>query len=112
VTWHSSCHALREMGVTEDSKALLRQLQNVDLVELQHEYECCGFGGTFSIKHPDISAAMARDKIGDIRRTKTTTVISGDCACLLHITTAAEKMNTPVTAMHIAEFLWKRTHGT
>jgi len=112
VTWHSSCHALREMGVTEDSKALLRQLANVDLVELQHEYECCGFGGTFSIKHPDISAAMARDKIGDIRSTKAATVISGDCACLLHITAAAEKMNTPVAGMHIAEFLWERTHGT
>lgn len=111
VTWHSSCHAMREMGVTEDAKALIRQLANIDLVELQHEYECCGFGGTFSIKHPDISAAMARDKIDDIRSTGTTTVISSDCACLLHITAAAEKMNIPVSGMHIAQFLWERTHG-
>lgn len=110
VTWHSSCHAMREMGVTEDAKSLIRQLKNVDLIELQHEYECCGFGGTFSVKHPDISAAMARDKIDDIRKTGTTTVISSDSACLLHITAAAEKNNTPVRGMHIAQFLWERTH--
>jgi L-lactate dehydrogenase complex protein LldE len=111
VTWHSSCHAMREMGVIEDSKSLLRQLKNVDLVELQYERECCGFGGTFSIKHPDISGAMAADKLDDIRRTGAALVLSGDCACLMHITAAAQKRKLPVSGMHIAEFIWERIHG-
>jgi L-lactate dehydrogenase complex protein LldE len=111
VTWHSSCHALREMGVIEDSKSLLRQLKNVELVELQNEKECCGFGGTFSIKHPAISGSMVRDKIDDIQATGAPVVISGDCACLLHITGAAEKRRLPVKGRHIAEFIWERTHA-
>jgi L-lactate dehydrogenase complex protein LldE len=111
VTWHSSCHALREMGVTEDSKALIRQLQNVELIELENERECCGFGGTFSVKHPRISGAMANDKIDDIRRTGARIVISGDCACLLHITGAAQERKIPLGAMHIAEFIWERING-
>ena len=110
VTWHSSCHALREMGVIEDSKSLLRQLKNVELVELQNEKECCGFGGTFSVKHPEISGSMVRDKIDDIQATGAPVVISGDCACLLHITGAAEKLRLPVKGRHIAEFIWERTH--
>ena len=110
VTWHSSCHALREMGVIEDAKSLLRQLKNVELVELQNEKECCGFGGTFSVKHPEISGSMVRDKIDDIQATGAPAVISGDCACLLHITGAAEKRKLPVKGRHIAEFIWERTH--
>jgi L-lactate dehydrogenase complex protein LldE len=61
VTWHSSCHAMREMGVIEDSKSLIRQLGNVELIELDRETNCCGFGGTFSVKQPRISAAMVQD---------------------------------------------------
>ena len=111
VTWHSSCHALREMGVTEDSKALLRQLENVELVELQNEKECCGFGGTFAIKHPEISGHMVRDKLDDILATRATALITGDCACLLHISGAAEKRRQPINGKHIAEYIWERTHG-
>lgn len=111
VTWHSSCHALREMGVTADSKALIRQLANVSLVELQNEQECCGFGGTFAVKHPDISGAMARDKIEDITKTGAPVMVSGDCACLLHISSAMAKQGAAVDGVHIAEFLWERTHG-
>ena len=110
-TWHSSCHALREMGIIEDSKALLRQLKHVDLIELQNEKECCGFGGTFSIKHPDISGSMASDKIDDIRSTGSSVVVSGDCACLLHITGTAAKRGAPVEGRHIAEFIWERING-
>jgi len=57
VTWHSSCHALREMHIIEYSKSLIRQLQNVQLIELQNEFECCGFGGTFAVKQPDLSGS-------------------------------------------------------
>jgi L-lactate dehydrogenase complex protein LldE len=111
VTWHSSCHALREMGAIVGSKALMGQLTHVELVELQREYECCGFGGTFSVKYPLISEAMVHDKIDDIVQTGAQRVISGDCACLLHIRGAMEKSGLDIPTQHLAEFLWERTHG-
>jgi L-lactate dehydrogenase complex protein LldE len=111
VTWHSSCHAKREMQVTEDSKSLIRQLDRVELVELEREDECCGFGGTFSVKQPAISAAMVADKIADIRLTGARRVISGDCGCLMNITGALEYRRIPIRGQHIAEFIWERTHA-
>jgi L-lactate dehydrogenase complex protein LldE len=111
VTWHSSCHATREMGIIEDSKSLLRQLQNVELIELQNEQECCGFGGTFSIKQPAISAAMVKDKTADIRQTGASRVLSGDCGCLLNIGGALEYQQQPIPTQHIAEFILERVNG-
>jgi len=108
VTWHSSCHALREMEIVTESKSLLKQLSNVNLVELRNEHQCCGFGGTFSVKQPEISAAMVRDKLDDIIQTGVTEVISGDCGCLVNIGSAAKKQNALVQGQHIAEFLWER----
>jgi L-lactate dehydrogenase complex protein LldE len=111
VTWHSSCHAAREMDVIAESKSLVRQLANVELAELEHEDQCCGFGGTFSVKRPAISAAMVRDKIDDIRRTEAVRVLSGDHGCLMNITGAMDRRGIPVRGQHIADFLWERTHG-
>jgi len=111
VTWHSSCHALREMQVIEHSKRLLRQLKNVELVELTKEHECCGFGGTFSIKHPAISGAMVNDKVDDIQRTGAARVIAGDCGCLMNITGAADQRGLPFAGQHLAEFIWERING-
>ncbi len=111
VTWHSSCHAAREMGVTEDSKNLVRQLKNVTLTELEKERECCGFGGTFAVKQPAISAAMVTDKIADIRGTGAGRVLSGDCGCLMNITGAMERGKVGIQGQHIAQFLWERTNG-
>lgn len=111
VTWHSSCHALREMGVTEDAKALIGQLKNVRLVELEKEFECCGFGGTFAVKQPALSAAMVKDKVDDICRTGAARVISSDCGCLMNIAGAGEKQGCRVKGQHIAEFLWERINA-
>ena len=111
VTWHSSCHAMREMQVTEDSKAFLRQLQKVELVELEREDECCGFGGTFAVKQPAISSAMVYDKTEDIRQTGAERVISGDCGCLMNITGALAHRRLTIEGQHIAEFIWERTHA-
>jgi len=108
VTWHSSCHALREMGVTEDSKSLIRQLKNVELVELQREHDCCGFGGTFAVKQPAISAAMVKDKTEDIRKTGATRLITGDCGCLMNISGAMQYDKTSISGQHLAEFIWER----
>lgn len=111
VTWHSSCHALREMGVTDDAKALLRQLSRVELVELKREEECCGFGGTFAVKQPAISAAMVADKAADIRASGAARVITGDGGCLMNIAGALEHRGIPVRGQHLADFIWERTHG-
>jgi L-lactate dehydrogenase complex protein LldE len=110
VTWHSSCHALREMRVIEDSKSLIRQLANVELAELERERECCGFGGTFAVKHPAISGAMVQDKVEDIRATGASRVITGDCGCLLNIAGAIAHRELPVSGQHLAEFIWERIH--
>ena len=111
VTWHSSCHAMREMQITEDSKRLLRQLDQVELVELEREEECCGFGGTFSVKQPAISSAMVYDKTEDIQQTGAERVISGDCGCLMNISGTLEHRRIPVRSQHIAELIWERIHA-
>jgi L-lactate dehydrogenase complex protein LldE len=111
VTWHSSCHALREMKVIQDSKSLIQQLRNVELVELQNERECCGFGGTFAIKQPAISAAMVRDKLEEIHQTGASRWITGDCGCLMNIAAAMEYHHMMVPGQHLAEFIWERISG-
>lgn len=109
VTWHSSCHGLREMGLDAEPKALLGQLGNVTVVPLARERECCGFGGTFSVRYPDISAAMVADKVADVAGTGASIVLSADAACLLNIGGALEKSGSAPRPMHLAEFLWERT---
>lgn len=109
VTWHASCHALRECGVVEQPKRLLAQLANVELAPLARERECCGFGGTFAVRHPDVSGAMVTDKVADVRSTGATEVLSGDCGCLMNIGGALEAEGAGVKPRHIAEFLLERT---
>ena len=111
ITWHSSCSALREMRVIDYSKSLLRQLRNVELIELQRERECCGFGGSFSVKQADLSSAMVNDKVADIEQTGASRVLSGDCGCLIHIGGALEYRKSPIPAQHIAEFIRERING-
>ena len=111
VTWHSSCHAMREMKVTEDSKALIRQLKNVELIDLEHEYECCGFGGTFSVKQPQLSGVMVNDKVDYIKQSGATRVLAGDCGCLMNISGAMKYRNEQIAGQHLAEFILERTNG-
>jgi len=108
VTWHPSCHSMREMGVVDQPKALLRQLANVTLVENPREAECCGFGGTFAVRQPDVSAAMVTDKIASIEATGAAEVLSGDCGCLMNISGAAAKARKGLRGRHLAEFLLER----
>ncbi|HKD12368.1 MAG TPA: (Fe-S)-binding protein, partial [Thermoanaerobaculia bacterium] len=109
VTWHASCHALREMGIAEEPRRLLGQCHNVELVSLRREAECCGFGGTFSVRQPEISAAMVDDKAADVVSTGAPVLLSADGGCLLNIAGRLEARGDRVAARHIAEFLWERT---
>lgn len=109
VAWHASCHAMREMGVTDEAKSLVRQLSNVELAELSRERECCGFGGTFSVRLPEISAAMVRDKADDVLATGASELLSADCGCLMNISGALDASGQPLRVRHVAEFIWERT---
>lgn len=111
VTWHSNCHALRIQKSIEASKNLIKKLKNVELVNLQYEEECCGFGGTFSIKEPKISNSMALEKIKDIQNTGANYVISGDGGCLLNISGTLAKIGSNIKAIHLYDFLNKRLEG-
>lgn len=108
ITWHSNCHALRVTKCIPSAKNLLRKLQNVELIELDREEECCGFGGTFSVKEPEISRAMVNEKIEDIKSKNIDLLISADAGCLMNISGAMSKMGVDIKSMHLYDFLAKR----
>lgn len=119
VALHTSCHARREMGSHETSTALLGGLSRVSIVEQARIEECCGFGGTFSLRFPDISEAIVTDKVESLRATGTERVISADCGCLFNILGRAAKIDQfagraapTLPGEHIACFLWRRTAET
>lgn len=111
VTWHSNCHALRVQQCIKSSKNLIKKLKNVELIELEYEEECCGFGGTFSVKESDISHAMAKKKIEDIQKTNVDYIISADSGCLMNIAGTMEKSSLPIKGIHLYDFLYKRLNG-
>lgn len=111
VAWHSNCHALRVQKSVEASKNLIRRLKNVELVPLEFEEECCGFGGTFSVKEPEISNAMALQKVKDIQNSGAQYLISGDGGCLLNIKGTMERIGAEVKGLHLYDFLLKRIEG-
>ena len=108
VTYHDSCHALREFGIKDGPRRLLSHVQGLELREMDAAEECCGFGGTFSVKFPGISGGMARTKIDSIVRTGARTVVSADSSCLLQIQGALSRAELPVRTMHLAEVLASR----
>jgi L-lactate dehydrogenase complex protein LldE len=105
---HTSCTARREMGTHLAARKLLAQLPGVELVTHTHESECCGFGGTFSVKHPEISGAMAQDKCDAILATGCEALISADCGCLANINGTLARRGEPLRGEHLASFLLRR----
>ncbi len=108
VALHTSCSARREMDTLRSGRAVLAALPGVELAHHDHESECCGFGGTFSVKHPEISAAMAGDKLDAIAATGCSTFVSADCGCLLNLNSTLAKRGTPLRGRHVASFLRER----
>jgi L-lactate dehydrogenase complex protein LldE len=111
IVLHTSCGARREMGTRQHGVALVDALPGVTRVEHERESECCGFGGTFSLKHPDISGAMVRDKVASACATGCDRLVSADCGCLLNIGHTAAHDHAPLQVEHLATFLWRRTGG-
>ncbi|MES2490213.1 MAG: (Fe-S)-binding protein [Pseudomonadota bacterium] len=108
VAVHTSCTARREMDNHHHVRRLLKQLPGVEVLVQEHESECCGFGGTFSVKHPEISCAMARDKVDAITATGCNALISADCGCLLNLNGNLEKRADVLRGEHVATFIRKR----
>jgi L-lactate dehydrogenase complex protein LldE len=105
VTLHPTCHSVRLMGIGDRPQRLLEQVRGIDLVEMGNAGECCGFGGTFSVKNADTSMAMLADKLSDIHNTGAEICTAADNSCLLHIGGALRRQHAGVRVMHLAEIL-------
>ncbi len=105
VAYHDGCSGLRELGIKEQPRALLDSVAGLDRVELDDAELCCGFGGTFCIKYPEISGRMVSDKTADIARSGAATLLAGDLGCLLNIAGRLRREGSAVEARHVAEVL-------
>lgn len=105
LSYHASCHLLREMGVSRQPQALLRAVRDAEFVELPEATDCCGFGGVFSVEHPEISTAMMQRKIENIESTGADAVVACDAGCITNINGGLHRLGKPMRAVHIAEIL-------
>ncbi|MEY3541556.1 MAG: hypothetical protein RLZZ204_368 [Bacteroidota bacterium] len=104
-TYHDSCAALRECKIKEEPRTLLKHVKGLNLVPLQENETCCGFGGTFAVKFEGISTAMGEQKAQHVMDTKASYLISTDLSCLMHINGVMEKKQMPVQCLHLADVL-------
>ena len=109
VTYHDSCSGLRELGIKAQPRKLLAGMPGVTLKEMPDAEICCGFGGTFCVKYPDISTRMVTDKTASIASTGADTLLAGDMGCLLNMAGRLKREGTPVKVRHVAEVLAGRT---
>ena len=105
VTFHPTCHSLRELEVGDRPLRLLRAVKGIELVELGDASECCGFGGTFAVKNAEVSSAMLADKVRAVLDTRAEIVCAADNSCLMHIGGSLSRQKTGVRTMHLAEVL-------
>lgn len=104
-TYHDSCSGLRELGIKAQPRALLGGVAGLTLIEMQEPEVCCGFGGTFCVKYPEISTRMVSDKAADIAGTGADTLLAGDLGCLLNMAGRLSREGSPVRVRHVAEVL-------
>lgn len=105
VTYHDSCAGLREMGIKEQPRQLLRSLCGIEISEMQQSDVCCGFGGTFCAKMPEISGKMVDDKLRNVQQTNAAILTGGDLGCLLNIAGRARREGVELEVRHVAELL-------
>ena len=105
VTYHDACAGLRELGIKRQPRLLLQSVRGLELTELAAADVCCGFGGTFCVKYPEISTKMVDEKAADIAATGAQVVLAGDLGCLMNIAGRLSRLGSPVEARHVAEVL-------
>src|SRR6476620_11093788 len=111
VTYHPTCDSLRMLGVGDRPERLLRAVRGLRLLDLPRAEECCGFGGTFALKHADTSVAMGADMARHVRESGAEVLVAGDSSCLMHIGGLLTRQRAGVRVMHLAEVL-AATEGT
>jgi len=105
VTFHDSCHGLRELGLSGQGRALLREVDGLELVEMARPDACCGFGGTFSVRLPEMADAMADDKLDQTAATEADVLVAGDSGCLMHLVGRASRRGDRARPVHLAVLL-------
>ncbi|RRO20385.1 (Fe-S)-binding protein [Saccharopolyspora rhizosphaerae] len=105
VTYHPTCHSARLLRVGDRPLRLLRAVRALDLAELPAAEQCCGFGGTFALKNPDVSVAMGADKARHVRETGAEVLCAGDSSCLMHIGGLLSRQRSGIRVLHLAEIL-------
>ena len=105
LTYHPSCHALRGMNITYQPRTLLEKVKGATLVELPEAESCCGFGGIFSVEHPELSAEWLKRKIGNFETTEAPTMVVTESGCLMHIAGGLHRQKKKQRIVHIAEVL-------
>ena len=105
ITWHDACHGLRELNLRSEPRKLLKNLDEAKYVEKPNADSCCGFGGTFSVKYPEISVAILDKKIECIEKSGADVVVSCDASCLMQIGGRLSRRGSKVRTMHVAEIL-------
>lgn len=108
VSYHDSCHLMRELGIASQPRKLIGAVDGIEFVEMDRAEACCGFGGTFSVKYPEISTAIDVEKIASIQRSGAATVVGCDSSCLMQMAGLAERQGLTIRFMHIAELLASR----
>lgn len=104
-TYHDGCHGLRELGIKDAPRRLLENVKGLSLVEMDEAQSCCGFGGSFAVKFPQISTAMTQVKLGSATKTQADYLISGDPSCLMQIGGYFSREKSPIKCLHLAEVL-------
>jgi len=105
VAYHDCCHALRDLGVARQPRQLLQAVDGLELVEMTDSTNCCGFGGTFSVKYPEISMAILNEKLGHVESSGADVLTAVDASCLMHMGGAMRRQSMKARPMHIAELL-------
>lgn len=105
VTYHTTCHSLRHLRLGDRPYRLLRAVHGLTLIDLPASQECCGFGGTFSVKNPDVSVAMGSDKVRHARETGAQYLVAADRSCLMHLGGILSRSRGGVGVIHLAEVL-------
>ncbi|HXG02563.1 MAG TPA: (Fe-S)-binding protein [Candidatus Binatia bacterium] len=105
LTYHDSCHLRRGLGESEAPRTLLRNLEGAEFVELADAEECCGFGGSFAVRLPEVSSAILDKKLAAIEKTGAEAVVACDAGCLLQIAGGLSRRSSPVRALHLAQVL-------
>jgi len=104
-TFHDSCHGLRMLGLGQQARELLSHVENAEVVEMREHDVCCGFGGLFSVKLPEVSGAMLHKKMTHIKDTPAETVLLGDASCMMHINGGLSREGSPKRARHVIDVL-------